>query len=1190
VECPAKCGIISAISSPVNLLLSNRINSFTHRVLINFAVYTKVFMHSAQIFQTNNKARWKSVKWTSRIILLILIFLLSVVVVAIINGRNPNLPNLNDKSRYYKSKLDPTNVLTLESPLNKKFKGFKDFLEKKQREDSIAKTNRSIINASLVRGAFYTPWLFASLGDLQKNADKLNTIYPEWFFIDTVTYSLQTRIDSAGLATMKQKKLSIQPIFNNFHTNKTDPAKGEFDGKLAHIILTDPVKRKFIIRQIVDTLTHYQLQGINIDFEELNEKNNESLTGFQKELYTALHDKGFIVSIDVSPDNEDYDYKALSDYNDYIILMAYDQYSNATGAGPISSQKWIEAKLDGMDDKVDVSKIILGVAGYGRDWINDEEGKRVEDITYAVAIDHAKLSGAQINFNNDTYNLNYNYTEPATDSASEIKHNTWFTDAATTFNILRFSDDYATAGTALWHLGGEDPRIWNFYGRNLSTAALQKDPFDFSLLSTSVLDPEKKPTATGEGELLNVIYTPAKGNIRLEIDSTEMLIAEQQYKELPSGYVYEKFAEDKTAMGPGHKIILTFDDGPDATYTPEILNILEKEKIPATFFVIGINAESNIPLLSRIYKDGFEIGNHTFTHNNIAKMSPERAELELKSTRLLIECITGHSTILFRAPYNADSEPQTFEEIEPIARSKKDNYITVGESIDPNDWDEKMNADSIVNRTIRYAEANNANIILLHDAGGKTRQATVDALPRIIDYFKKRGCKFTTVADLMGKTKNDVMPPVKQSWINSLNFFFAESTYWGEHILFALFITGIFLSVARMITMAVLAYIQKQKEKKFIPNNSQPPVSIIVPAYNEELNAVRTIESLLLQDYPNLQVVFVDDGSTDQTFNKVNDAFKDYPNVQVLTKQNGGKATALNYGINIASNDYVVCIDADTQLKKDAVTELMKKFSNQNATIQVGAVAGNVKVGNEINMITNWQSIEYITSQNFDRRAFDLLNCITVVPGAIGAFKKAAVIEAGGFTSDTLAEDCDLTMRLHRKGYQVRNCTTAVSYTEAPETMKQFLKQRFRWSFGVMQSFWKHRDAVFNPGYKNFGMIALPNILVFQIILPCLAPLADFVLLLSLVAAGLGIIPASVNHIILYYLIFTLVDVAGAAIAFSFENGNYKKLLWLIPQRFIYRQLMYYILIKSFNKALKGELQGWGVLKRTGNVNQVITA
>ncbi|MGC4100486.1 glycosyltransferase [Ferruginibacter sp.] len=1147
----------------------------------------------SQIFQTNSPSRWRSFKWTFRILLFVALFLIVVVTLAIINGRNPSLPNQLEKSKYFQNKLDPNAGFTLSTEQNKKYKGFKDLLYKRKQDK---KNNHSTVAASLIRSAFYTPWSNTALPDLKKNANKLNTIYPEWFFIDTLTYTLQTRIDSAGLAVMKQNNLSIQPIFDNFYTHKASDGRdsGYFDPKLAHVILNNEEKRRHIIQQIVDTLTHYSLQGLNVDFEELNEPGNEALTAFQQELYNALHPKGMLVTIDVSPDNDDYDYKSLAAYNDYVILMAYDEYNDNTGPGPISSQKWIEKQLDKIDDKIDASKIILGVAGYARDWIDveNEQGKReiqVDDITYRNAIDQAKIANATISFSNDSYNLHYTYTEQETDSSSETKHDIWFTDAATTFNILRFSDDYQTAGTALWHIGGEDPRIWNFYNRDLSLASLQSNPFDFSSMFEIPIDLNAKPTSTGEGELINVLYSPQPGSIKIEIDSSEMLIAEQTYLQLPSGYVYEKFAEDKTPMGPGHKIILTFDDGPSAEFTPKILNILEREKVPATFFVVGINAESNIPLLQRIYNDGYEIGNHTFTHGNVAKMNPERAELEMKTTRTLIECITGHSTILFRAPYNADSEPQSYEEIEPLARSKKDNYIAVGESIDPNDWDDKMNADSIVNRTIRFAEENDANIILLHDAGGKTRQPTVDALPRIIEYFKKRGCKFTTIADLMGKTKNDVMPAIKHDWKNSLNWFTANAYYWMGHILFALFIIGIFLSVGRMTIMALLATIQMNREKRrasltppVVPT-SFPKVSIIVPAYNEQVNIERTINNLLQQTYPSLQIIFVDDGSKDNTFKIVSEAFDDVPNVQAHTKPNGGKASALNYGINLADTEFVVCIDADTQLKPDAVMQLMQQFTSE----KVGAVAGNVKVGNEINLITRWQSIEYTTSQNFDRRAFDLLNCITVVPGAIGAFRRDAVIRSGGFTSDTLAEDCDLTMRLHRNNYEVRNCNEALSYTEAPESMKQFMKQRFRWSFGVMQCFWKHRDAVFNPKYKNLGMVALPNILVFQMILPFLAPLADLILVLSLVAAGFGIVPASLNHIIFYYLIFSLVDIAGAALAFAFEKESYKKLLWMIPQRLVYRQLMYYILIKSFNKAIKGELQGWGVLKRTGNVKQV---
>lgn len=1148
-----------------------------------------------QIFQASNPARWKRFKWMSRITITVFVFVFAVAVLAVLLDKNPSAVDLGNNTEKYKGIVDASRPFTLPSAQSKKLKGFKDFLLKKQREDSLkAKTGKpTIATSQFIRAAFYTPWSGnASVPSLQKQGDKLNMVFPEWFFVDTMNrVKLQTRIDAAGLAVMRKQNLRIVPMLTNFNSSKKN-----FDGNLVHAILNNPKKQQEFIQSIIDTLSAYQLSGINIDFEELVEENNDPLSAFQQNLYQQLHAKNLLVTMDVSVSNTDYDLKELSNYNDYIVLMAYDQYNKSTAPGPVSDQKWIEQALDKAAEKIPASKIILGFAGYGYDWgeYTDEEGKLqrdTSDLTYAQAIDKAKLSGAVIDYDNNSYNLHYSYEEEKSTSKEgqriKIKHTVWFTDAATTFNIIRFADEYGIAGTVLWRLGSEDPRLWSFYHRDLSNAALRQSPFNYNTLSFIPINPNQKPTSVGEGELLNILFTPQPGKISIFIDTVEQIISEQTYRQLPSGYVYQKFAED-TVVGKGHKLILTFDDGPSDEYTPKILSILEKEKIPASFFVVGINAEKNIPILRRIYKDGFEIGNHTFTHSNVANMTSERAEIEMKSTRLLIEAATGRSTILFRAPYNADSEPQTFEEIEPLVLSKKDNYITVGESIDPNDWDETTtNADSIVNRIIRQVEDGNANIILLHDAGGKSRQATVDAVPRIIAYFKSRGYKFTTIADLMGKTKEDVMPLVKKDWRNSFNFFFVEAMYWSGTVIFALFLVGIFLSIARIVFMASLAWLQKRKEQKSMLTPgvfiNQPLVSVIVPAYNEEVNAARTVNSLLKQDYENLQIIFVDDGSKDQTYKVVDDAFQHNSKVKVITKPNGGKASALNYGIERAAGDFVVCIDADTQLKTDAVSQLMKKFDHET----VGAVAGNVKVGNEVNMITKWQSIEYITSQNFDRRAFDYLNCITVVPGAIGAFKKSAIMKAGGFTTDTLAEDCDLTMRLHRCGYEIRNCNDAISYTEAPETMKQFMKQRFRWSFGVMQCFWKHRDAVFNTTYKNFGLIALPHILIYQMILPFLAPLADLVLVVSLIAAAIGIIPVSAGHILLYYLIFTIVDMAGAALAFAYEKEDYRKLLWMIPQRFIYRQLMYYILFKSFNKAIKGELQGWGVLKRTGNVKEM---
>ncbi|HXS55810.1 MAG TPA: polysaccharide deacetylase family protein, partial [Hanamia sp.] len=667
-----------------------------------------------QIFQTSKSTRWKSVKWTTRVIVMITVFFFVVLGVALYSGSLPNIPNMEAKAKEYENTLDPSNPLTLKNNQNTKFKGFKDFLFKKLKADSLKKLqNRGPSKASslsVIRAAFYTPWnAKTSLPDLKQYGNRLNTIFPEWFFIDTVTHRLQTRIDTAGLAIMKEKNLRILPMLTNFNSSRAN-----FDGKLLTKILHDTLFRNRFISDLADTLSFYHFSGINIDFEELVETSNAPLTSFQKALYETLHARNMLVTMDVEPKNNDYDYAKLSEYNDYVILMAYDQFNNSTGPGPISAQKWIEDAVSWTADRMDPSKIILGIAGYGYSWA---DGKYESTMTYNDAINKAKTLNAKIIYDNDSYNLHFDYiTEDAADSTDKVQHQIWFTDAATTFNILRFSDEFPTAGTALWRLGSEDQRMWKYYNRNLSNASLQKNPFDFDSLKTiPVL--LNNVTFQGEGEVLDIIYSPQPGKINLEVDSSEKLISEQTYVQLPSGYVIRKFAEDPT-VGKGHKLILTFDDGPSSEWTPKILDILEREKVPATFFLIGINAEQNIPLVQREYKSGFEIGNHTFTHHNIADMSLSRAALEMKLTRLLIESITGHSTILFRAPYNADSEPQTYEELAPIERSRSENYLTINESIDPNDWAPGVSADSIFHRVVNQVQAGNASIILLHDAGG----------------------------------------------------------------------------------------------------------------------------------------------------------------------------------------------------------------------------------------------------------------------------------------------------------------------------------------------------------------------------------------------------------------------------------------------------------------------------------------
>jgi len=1167
-----------------------------------------------QIFQTNSPGRWQRLKWGGRIVLLLLIIGVGIFSIAVNRGYTPSLPRIKEQSQLYKKVLDTNRTFLFKNSLIEQYGGFRKYINEKvpykagafpgqARKDSDkyrlqnfkADTNfRSFTKFPTgIRAAFYVDWDAQSFLSLQQYISKMNLVIPEWIFIDPTADTVFTNIDDRAWTVMKNSGVKIMPILSNNY-------KEVFRGDAVHRIINNPAKKERLINDVIKILEKNDFIGVNVDFEELQEKKNENLVKFQKDIYQRLHERHFLVTQDVIPFNEDYNFKELAKYNDYIFLMAYDQYSDASGPGPVSHQKWIEGAVDDAVKKIPTQKLILSLAAYGYDW---KLGKEVSarTVSYQQALFTAKDNEANIDFDNDSYNLHYEYEDE-----DSTKHQVQFTDAATVFNALRFATEYGLGGTALWRLGDEDPRVWSFYDQDMRKQMLSH--FNFSAFSkVDAMANADFVDYEGTGEVLDIIATPTNGRITPEVNTGEMLISEETYDSLPSRFVARKYGTNDSM-----KLVLTFDDGPDPNYTPKILDILSRYHVPATFFLVGINAENNIPIVKREFKEGHEIGNHTFTHPNIAKVSQRRAILEMESTRLLIECITGHSTIMFRAPYNADFEPEKWEELIPVAIARKKNYLDIGESIDPLDWEPDTPPDSIFDRVVRRknemtAAGLSGNIILLHDAGGEDRMATVEALPRIIEYFQARKFQFTTVADILGKTKDEMMPPVPKGsgfFLLQINYYFAELGYWSGHILFSVFIVFMVLSVGRVLFMAFIATREfiREKQHALLPfwspdGKGAPLVSIIVPAYNEEVNAVGSVQSLLSGDYPNFDIIFVDDGSTDQTYEKVSRAFAGHPKVRVFSKPNGGKASALNFGILQAKAEYVVCIDADTKLKPDAVSRLMEHFApapqpadplkgERAAAIanldmpgkeMLGAVAGNVKVGNQVNLLTRWQSIEYISSQNFDRKAFAWLNAITVVPGAIGAFRKKAIEEAGGFTTDTLAEDCDLTVRILRCGYIIENDNRAIAMTEAPETLRMLMKQRFRWSYGVMQTFWKNRDALLNWKYRWLGWIALPNILIFQYIIPFVIPLADFFMVI-------GLLTGNASKIAGYYLVFMLVDLAVAVLAFSFEKENIVRLFWLIPQRLFWRWLMWLVLFRAVRRAFKGELQHWGVLKRTGNV------
>jgi peptidoglycan/xylan/chitin deacetylase (PgdA/CDA1 family) len=490
---------------------------------------------------------------------------------------------------------------------------------------------------------------------------------------------------------------------------------------------------------------------------------------------------------------------------------------------------------------------------------------------------------------------------------------------------------------------------------------------------------------------------------------------------LPQSVKGEVFTSDgktltKFASVDRKKVALTFDDGPDKRNTPEILDILKEYEVPATFFIIGSNANSEIDLLHRIYDEGHELGNHTYTHLNMENASLWRQKIEINATQKILQSQLGISSAIFRAPYSDDHDPHTQKQLLPVKVASELGYLSVGMKIDPHDW-QVRSKDELVQKVLTKVREGHGNIILLHD-GGDDRTKTIAALPIIIDQLKKEGYTFVSVSQLIGLDSAHI--PLSNSPLTQINNQLASLGFgllrFTNQGIFILALISIVFGVLRFILIIAFAIVGKRlvKAKRF-DHNFTPKVAAIVPAYNEEKVITKTIDSLVESDYPNLEVIVVDDGSSDNTFEIVKRHTKNIKNIKDFRKENGGKSSAINFGLSQTIADIVVIIDADTILKHDAISKLVRHFKDP----AVGAVAGNAKVGNRVNLLTKLQAIEYITSQNLERRAFSVFNCIRVVAGAIGAWRKDLIIQAGLFTNDTLAEDTDMTLRILRLGYRV---------------------------------------------------------------------------------------------------------------------------------------------------------------------------
>ncbi len=1017
---------------------------------------------------------------------------------------------------------------------------------------------------------FYETYEEASYPALKRALPHLDWVIPNWLGLHGPNMTLTTAVDRRVIALVRSSKpgATIIPMVQNIE-------KGVWNsGGLARL-LADAPRRNALLNQIVAFMSAHRFPGLAVDFEEVPVSAHNDLKTFLSEMSAAFAPHGWIIIQTVPFDDDTWPYEDYADIVDYTLLMAYDEHDDADVAGSIAGQAWFERNLAERMRVLDPQSTIIGIGNYGYDWHGQ---KYADSLNFQDAVLAARDSDADIDFDDATGNAHFSYMEN-----DKSKHDVWFLDAVTAFNQIHAADTFRPAGYAIWRLGSEDPSLWPIMGRAYGAPA----PDSLRDIPTS-----QDVDFEGSGEILRVEAHPTPGARKIEIDKDTGAIDDETYTRIPTSYIIQNIG-----AVPG-KIALSFDDGPDPEWTPQILDILKEKHAKATFFVIGENAEANPGLIERILREGHELGNHTFTHPNLADTPNEAVALELNATQRLIQALTGRSMRLFRPPYLGDAEPANADEIASIEIAQNLGYITVGVHVDPGDW-ELPTPEYMVRRSMELIVDPNpeirGNIVLFHDSGGD-RSRTVAALPMLIDRLRAGGYKIVPVSELAGLTRDQAMPPLSPTIALLTDRVVFLTLSWLGEVFYVCFLVAIALGIARLFVLSSLAFWNRRELARTTPPAPDPqslPVTVLIPAYNEEVVIATTVERILASDYPGLEVIVVDDGSRDNTAAVLQTRFGGDPRVSVITIANSGKATALNIGLARARGEIVVALDADTLFSRDTITRLARWFVDPD----IGAVAGNAKVGNRINTITRWQALEYIVAQNLERRALAALGTLTVVPGAVGAWRRSILADLGGFPLDTLAEDQDLTIAVQRAGYRVLFDSTAIARTEAPATFRGLARQRFRWAYGTLQCLWKYRDVTFNPRYGALGLIALPQVWLFQIALSALAPLVDVLFVWQVLGAlmnylqhGAEFNSANVTKIAIYYCVFMVVDLLAAMVGFAMEKReDWSLLWWLMLQRFGYRQLMYYVVVRSIFAALRGPFVGWGKLERAGTVKAEAT-
>lgn len=1023
----------------------------------------------------------------------------------------------------------------------------------------------------------YLPGNDIAFASLRQHAGELDGIIPDWLVLKQDDGRIRIEVDdrSAEIARWLRANapdLQVYPIVGS-----------ELTQHQTSVALATQSTRDKIISDLVDYLNRNRFSGIALQIPDSSRFNERIIAHFIRELRARLNEtQRKVIAVSSLSDGAGR-VAELSRMSDYVLVTTHDAARHGRPM-PVAPQGWIEAELAAMFARVVAARIIVGIGALGFDWGPSGRMKQISIPTAWTLMRHA---GVPLKLDPRSLNATFRYRDDR-----DLPHEVWLLDGASCFNQLRAALPHLPAGIALWSLGSEDPGVWSMWARG-------KLPDGAALKSLDTLQ-AGGDFFSGLRTALVSATAGAPGRRTLTYNDRLGLIVGQSVDAVPS-------QAHVTTWSPVAKdlVALTFDDGPDPQYTPQILDILQAKRVSATFYIVGRNAVQSPGLLKRIYDEGHDVGNHTFSHPRLMESGRERIVIELNMAQRVIEAQTGMRTTLFRPPgaYTSLSFLDTSPQLVKVPTEL--GYQIAALDTDSFDWATGgfggVTKAAIVDRVVGKVASGQGQIVLMHDAGGN-RQLTVEALPEIIDQLHAKGFRFVATHDLVGKPRDAIMPPtrvrsVSEAVSTEIWRIGSHTTSWLGDAIPAVAIATSVLGIFRLTLIILGATAHRLRGGHRAPAEAWQPdgqsggIAVLVPAYNEEIVILKTIQTLLASTIAGrIEIIVIDDGSTDETAAVVREAFAGEPSVRLYTKPNGGKAAALNYGLQMTSAEIIVAIDGDTVLLPDAIEHLARHFADP----AIGAVAGTVSVGNRNTLITRFQAIEYVMSQNLDRRAFELINAIGVVPGAIGAWRREALVTVGGYSTDTLAEDADLTISVALAGWKVIGEPLACARTEAPESLRDFLKQRFRWMFGTLQVAYKHAAAsVRRP--CGISLVLVPNTLLFQFLFTLLAPVMDLILVFTVIMSVVDLVfgdarghgHETLDLLAFYWLVFQAFDLLAGIAALLLHGGasEWRLLPLLVLQRFCYRQLLYVTAIRTLLAALKGTFVGWGKLVRTGSVD-----